>query len=56
MTEEDMKILMDASLKEINPIVKQVTHLIFDAYEIGFNAGMKVGKKLPKDENNIKYN
>lgn len=47
MTEEELRVLLDNSFKEnVNPIIKQMTDLIGNAYEAGFNIGMKVGKLL----------
>ena len=46
MTEEELKIKLDESFKSVKPIVEQVTHLIMDAYEKGFDSGLEVGKAL----------
>lgn len=44
MTEQELKDKLDKGFKEVEPIVKQMTNLIMDAYEKGFIIGLEVGK------------
>ena len=53
MTENDLKNMLDNSLNDVKPIIEKMTHLIMDAYEIGFNSGLEIGKFLKNEEGKV---
>lgn len=55
MTKEDftevVRAKMTENLKELNPILQQMTELVTKAYEKGFWAGFEIGTKVePRKE------
>lgn len=48
MTENEVRQKLSESFDEMNPIIVKMTNLIMDAYEKGFEVGMKVGQGLVK--------
>ena len=47
MSKEDFQnTINQISNEKINPIIKQIAHMIMDVFEIGFNTGMDIGQKI----------
>lgn len=46
MTEETLREKLQSSFKDVDPIVKEMTHLIMDAYQKGFLSGMEIGQNI----------
>lgn len=49
MTEEEVKQEMDQSFLKVKPKVEAMTHILMDAFQIGwvegFNLGVKIGRQ-----------
>ena len=53
MTEQELRETLRSKFSEMQPIVNNMTELLFEVYSKGFNDGLDIGLQLTSKEDDI---